>query len=104
MSKGAREFLEKVAKTLEEIAALDQRISTLNEERSRLSNDQARIRENMNVLRDSPKERTLRDQFIERLAKAVERIDEIDRLVSEATKSRAEIHGRLAREVQQFRE
>lgn len=104
VSRATRDFLERVASTLDQIAAIDTKLRTLAEERQRHVADQARLRENMNVLKDSPKERTLRDQFVERLTASMERVDAIDREARENTEARARLHEALSREVAAMRE
>jgi hypothetical protein len=104
VSEKTKLFLAGLAVILEERAALDGRIRQATEERNRAVSDQGRIRENLNVLRDSPKEKTLRDQLLERLVRSTETLDELDRRIADDTRRRQEIDQRIAREIQAFRE
>jgi hypothetical protein len=104
LTAAARAFLTKVIAIMDEKTVLDRRLAEAQQERNRQAQDQQRTRENLNVLRDSPKERTLREQYLDKLTKIDERLSELERQTTEDQKKREEVQQRLQREVAAFRE
>ncbi len=104
LSEAARALLARIAAWTEEKAGLEARRRALAEERARLASDQDNLRQNIQVLSDAPQERRLRDSYVERLTKALERVDEIDRLVRELEQQRLEVERKIAAELQAFQE
>jgi hypothetical protein len=99
LDEASRKLLEQVLKLMEERAALDARIANWSQEKASLARDQDEIRKNIAVLRDSPEERKLRDQYVARLGQAMARTDEINAGLRDAVRQREELEARIAREL-----
>ena len=69
------------------------------DERQRLVRDQDNLRKSIQVLKDSPEERKLRDRYVQRLTAAMERVDDIDRVVEAAQGSQQQLDRQLAAEL-----
>ncbi len=104
LSQAAREFLAKIATTMTDRAVRQRTIARLNDERARLLRDQEEVRRNMQVLRDSPEERRLRDQYVERLTKGMQRLDELDATLATEQQKVQELDAALATAIVSFRE
>ena len=76
----------------------------LNKERQQLESDEGRYRSNINVLGSSPKERTLREKYVEQLDKLDNRLGELRVSMQEKEGSIRELETKLAEMVQEFKE
>ena len=104
LSDAVREFLTGIVGLLDEKTAAERELQNLEQERATLNQTQETLRRNLSALRDSPEERKLRDQYVARLSKALERSEELDRLVQAATERRDRLAREIAAKVQAFRE
>jgi hypothetical protein len=104
LSDKTRQFLQGIVGLMEQRANLDRQLAAANEERTRLLQEQETVRRNMGALRDSPQERKLRDEYVERLTRALKRTDELEAQIQSATAQRQDLDRRLAAEVQAFQE
>jgi hypothetical protein len=104
LSPATRAFLEGVVGLLEQRTAVERELANYEQERATLNQTQATLRNNMTALRDSPEEKKLRDQYVARLTKALERSDELERLVAAATQRRDQLAHEIAAKVHAFRE
>jgi hypothetical protein len=102
LSEAARAVLATVADAMAERQAIDARARTLTEERGRRERDQENLRKNIQVLRDSPEEKKLREQYVGRLTQAMGRTDEIDRELRDAETARQQIEARIAATLREF--
>lgn len=104
LSASTRAFLDSIVGLLDQRAAVERELANLEQERATLNQTQATLRNNMQALRDSPEEKKLRDQYVARFTKALERTDELERLVAAATQRRDQLAHDIAARVQAFRE
>ncbi|MEM7206114.1 MAG: DUF4139 domain-containing protein [Planctomycetota bacterium] len=104
LSDAARAFLREAAGVMDQLAKVEARSEELSAERKRLSADQQTVRQNLQVLRDGPQERALRDKYVARLTQAIERTDAIDEELRGATAQRAELEARLTGMLRSFAE
>jgi hypothetical protein len=100
VKKDTRDFLKSVAGLMRRRARLDSDIAALSAERTQLDRGQARIRLNLTVLKDSAREQTLRQKYLDRLVRASDKIDKLDERIQELSADRkkldAEIDARFA--------
>ncbi len=104
LSQATRAFLEGIAAQLDQRAGVERELATYEQELARLTQEQATVRNNMSALRDSPEEKRLRDQFVARMSKALERSDQLEQLIAAATMKRDALASEIASKVQAFRE
>lgn len=104
LSEAARTLLVEVAELVEQRAAIERELKDLQQESARLTQEQDTMRRNMGALRDSPEERRLRDQYVERLTRALTRTDELEKLLATANENREQLTRRLNDKVRGFRE
>jgi hypothetical protein len=100
----AREFLERVAKLKGDIADLQRVRNGHQQEYSQLAQDEERYRSNIRVLGATPKERELRDRYLENLSKIDERLGELRVKIQEADAKARELEASLAKMVAEFKE
>ena len=104
LSEAARALLVEVAALVEQRAAVERQLKDYQQESARLTQEQDTMRRNMGALRDSPEERRLRDQYVERLTRALTRTDELEKLVAAANENREQLTRQLNDKVRGFRE
>lgn len=104
ISARAREFLEKVAKLKAEMAELQRTRQALQAEHSQATQDEARYRSNISALGTTPKERELRERYLERMAQIDERLGELRVSIQDADAKIREREASLAKMVAEFSE
>ncbi len=104
LSASARAFLDSIVGLLDQRAAVERELANHERERATLNQTQTTLRNNMSALRDSPEEKKLRDQYVVRFTQALQRTDELDRLVAAATQRRDQLAQEIGVKVQAFRE
>lgn len=104
ISAKAREFLEKVAKLKSEMAELQRMRQGLQAEHSQATQDEARYRSNIAALGTTPKERELRERYLERMAQIDERLGELRVAIQDADAKYREREASLAKMVAEFAE
>ncbi|OHB70388.1 MAG: hypothetical protein A2W23_07500 [Planctomycetes bacterium RBG_16_43_13] len=104
LSAKAKKFLEEVVKVKTEMTKTQREYNGLNKERQQLESDEGRYRSNINVLGSSPKERTLREKYVEQLDKLDNRLGELRVSMQEKEGSIRELETKLAEMVQEFKE
>lgn len=97
LDEQARTLLAKVVELMDQRAAADRRLAQLTQDRKQELDDQQNLRNNINVLRDvtSPEQRTLRDQYVQRLTESMQRIDRIDGEIRELRATRERLHAQI---------
>lgn len=104
LSDQAKQILGQVVELMERRAELDRRLADARAERQRLVRDQETIRKNIEILRDSPEERRLRDQLVQRITRAMTRMDELDAAIAKTTQERAALDARIRETLARFEE
>jgi hypothetical protein len=95
LDEATRALLASVGELMQQREDLNRRMQMLAAERQRLGNDQDNLRKNIQVLGNTPNEMKLRDGFVQRLTKAIERIDAIDRETSDLQQQRADLDQKI---------
>ncbi len=104
LSDAARALLAELAALLDQRATVERELQAYQQEAARLTQDQDTLRRNMGALGQTPEERRLRDQYVERLTRALHRTDELEKLTSTANERREVLTRSLNDKVQAFRE
>lgn len=104
LSEQAKQILAQVVELMERRAELDRRLADARAERQRLVRDQETIRKNVQILRDSPEERRLREQLVQRITKAMARMDELDASIAKTTEERTALDARIRETLARFEE
>ncbi|MBI4613040.1 MAG: DUF4139 domain-containing protein [Planctomycetes bacterium] len=102
-SEEMRKFLASILSTMEEIAKVEADWNGANTRRTTLEADQARYRENMTRLGDTPRERELRAQYVERLAGSEEDIGKIRIEMDDLAEKKRTLEADLAKEIRSAR-
>jgi hypothetical protein len=104
ISAKAREFLERVAKLKGEIADMQRSRQGLQAEHSQATQDEARYRANISALGATPKERELRERYLERMAQLDDRLGELRATIQDTDAKLREREASLAKLVAEFAE
>jgi len=104
LSAKAREFLERVAKLKGEMSELQRVRNGLATEYSQLSQDEQRYRSNISVLRDSAKERELRERYLQKLVEIDDRLGELRTKTQESDAKLRDLEASLSKMVSEFKE
>ena len=104
LSDSAKALLGQLLASQGEINRLRQRENDLAQERVRITEDENRVRENLRVLRDTPAELELRKKYLAQLEKSEARLDAIKDEAKQATSTRQQLEGELAKKVAEFRD
>jgi hypothetical protein len=104
LSEASKAMLTQLIAAQGEINRLRQHESDLNAERARITEDETRTRQNLQVLRDTASELTLRKKYLEQLEKSETRLEQIREDAKQVAASRQAAEADLAKKVQEFRD
>ena len=105
LSKKAKELLKDVVGYMNSVAEQERMIQEARNETEKLVKDQARYRQNMQILNtNNPKESEKRAEYLERLTKIEERLEELDNTIRETGEKQRLIRVELNQKVQGFTE
>ncbi len=103
LSSGAKKFLEELAVLMGQVSEQKRIYSEYQVELDRLSREQNEYRQNLNVLNiNNPKERELREKWVDKLDKAVERVDTLKSLMKETLDKQNALQQELVKKIQSF--
>src|SRR5262245_3487996 len=88
--------LRQVTDLRAELARIESALGTLEVERGKIHAEQARIRQNLESLGDRPTEKELRERFVRTLNSQEDRLEQIDREVTEKIKARDQAREKIA--------
>jgi hypothetical protein len=104
MSAVAKKFLQEILSLRAGAAQVAVEIANLEKTRRVRTEDEERYRKNLNVLRDTPDERGMRKEYLEKL-KEVERVlEQVRKGLEDAEAKRQEVHAQIAKKIQEFKE
>ncbi len=104
-NKKMRNFLGEVKGIMEAIATQNRAYNDANQEYQRLVEDQRRFRENMGALNvNNPKEREIRDGYVDKLQKVEGRIAELREQMLSAQAQKRDLEMQLAKKIMEFSE
>ena len=104
-SAKTKEFLGQLKTILSEISTQQRIYDESNREYGRLSEDQKRFRENMQVLStENPKERELRESYVEKLSKMEDKMAEIKSGMLAAQDKKHTLQEELKKKIQEYKE
>ena len=105
LSKSAQQLLRDLADVMTQIAEQRRIYNEAQVEYSRVSEDQRRYRENMNTLNtNNPKERELRDKYVEKLQAAEDKIADLKKTMMESQEKQNQLQKELVKKIQGFNE
>ena len=104
LSEAAKAMLTQLVAAQGEINRLRQHENDLGAERTRITEDETRTRQNLQVLRDTASELTLRKKYLDQLEKSETRLDQIREEAKQAAAARQTAEAELTRKVQEFRD
>lgn len=105
LSKSAQLLLKELADLMSQIAEQRRIYSEAQAESSRVSEDQNRYRSNMNTLNtNNPKERELREKYVEKLQSAEDKIAGLKEIMMGAQEKQNQLQRELIKKIQGFNE
>lgn len=104
LSEKAKAFLKEIAKLKTEQADLKRKRGGLSAEQNRLARDEERYRNNIRVLGTSPKERELRDRYLDKLIRIDDRLGELRAEIRKTDVKLRQLESELARKIAGFKE
>lgn len=104
LSAKAKAFLEEVVAFKSEQARMQREYNTMNHELNQLSTDESRYRQNISVLGGSPKERELREKYLEKLAAIDEKMGALRVSMQTNEQKRRELENAFAKKVVEFKD
>lgn len=103
LSSSAKKFLEELTVLMGQVSEQKRVYSEYQTELDRLSREQNEYRQNLNVLNiNNPKERELREKWVDKLDKAVERVDTLKSLMKETLDKQNTLQQELGKKIQGF--
>ena len=104
LSAKAKAFLEEVIAFKNEQSKLQREHNAMQAEHNQLAGDENRYRENIRVLGQSPKERELRERYLEKLAQIDDRMGQLRASMQATDQKRREVEAAMAKRVLEFKE
>jgi hypothetical protein len=104
ISQKTKAFLRDILVIMQERADVARQISEANTDIAKLAEDQERCRKNLEVLKDTPEEREMRQKYLKRLTSADERIDELRGAITELREKEKSVEEDLINKIRGYSE